>query len=108
MVTIPFISRTCLSLYIILFSILTLDHVNAQTGTLRGHLYDQTTGQAISFANVILEDTDIRTVTDIDGFFNFPDIPVSAEVNANKPAIDAAIIPHVRILFFINRSFFNW
>lgn len=77
MLTSPFMSRTCTSLIILLFSILSLDHMIAQTGTLRGHLYDQTTGQAISFANVVLEGTDIRTVTDIDGFFNFPDIPVA-------------------------------
>ncbi len=51
--------------------------VFAQSGTLRGHLYDQGTGQAIAFANVILEGTDIGTVSDVDGFFNFPDIPVS-------------------------------
>src|SRR5688572_29777979 len=51
--------------------------VDAQSGTLRGHLYDQATGQAISFANVILEGTGIGTVSDVDGFFNFPDIPVS-------------------------------
>jgi len=49
----------------------------AQGGTLRGHIYDEGTGQAISFASVMLEGTDIRTVTDIDGFFNFPDIPAA-------------------------------
>ncbi|MEO5907298.1 MAG: carboxypeptidase-like regulatory domain-containing protein [Saprospiraceae bacterium] len=51
--------------------------VDAQSGTLRGHLYDQSTGQAISFANVLLEGTKIRTVSDVDGFFNFADIPAS-------------------------------
>lgn len=60
---------------IILISLFFALNLNAQTGTLRGHLYDQTTGQAISFAGVTLEGTDIRTVTDLDGFFNFPDIP---------------------------------
>ncbi len=51
--------------------------LTAQTGTLRGHIYDQSNGSAISFANIILSGTDIRTVSDLDGFFNFPDIPVS-------------------------------
>ncbi len=49
----------------------------AQTGTLRGHLYDQSTGSAVSFASVILVGTDFRAITDIDGFFNFADIPAS-------------------------------
>jgi len=59
-----------------LFVLICASTLHAQTGTLRGHIYDQTTGSAVSFANVVLADTDIRTVTDVDGFFNFPDIPV--------------------------------
>ena len=65
------------SLFIFLFFCLASSGIRAQTGTLRGHIYDETTGQAISFASVSLAGTQIRTVTDIDGFFNFPDIPVS-------------------------------
>jgi hypothetical protein len=65
------------TLLISLFFCLASSGLWAQTGTLRGHIYDETTGQAISFASVSLAGTQIRTVTDIDGFFNFPDIPVS-------------------------------
>ena len=63
-------------IYLHLLSLLFCGSLIAQQGTLRGHIYDQGTGQAISFASVVLDGTEIRTVTDIDGFFNFPDIPV--------------------------------
>ncbi|MEP6646851.1 MAG: TonB-dependent receptor, partial [Saprospiraceae bacterium] len=60
-----------------LFCLITAGRTEAQNGTLRGHLYDQATGSAISFASVVLDGTDIRTVSDLDGFFNFPDIPAA-------------------------------
>ncbi|MFZ1677740.1 MAG: TonB-dependent receptor [Saprospiraceae bacterium] len=73
--------RTSLSLIFIsvftLFCLFAGGRAAAQGGTLRGHLYDQVTGAPVSFANIILEGTDIRTVSDLDGFFNFPDIPAS-------------------------------
>lgn len=66
-----------LSILGFILTLMSLDNLSAQVGTLRGHIYDETTGQAISFASVVLENTDIRTVTDVDGFFNFPDIPAA-------------------------------
>ncbi|MEO6132611.1 MAG: TonB-dependent receptor, partial [Saprospiraceae bacterium] len=75
--------KTRISHFPIFIGILTLiglfqgGNLSAQSGTLRGHLYDLINGSAISFANVILEGSDLRTVTDLDGFFNFPDIPAS-------------------------------
>lgn len=71
------LTQSSRSLLLALIAILTWNSLDAQSGTLRGHIYDETTGQAISFASVVLEGSDIRTVTDIDGFFNFPDIPVA-------------------------------
>ncbi len=49
----------------------------AQTGTLRGHIYDLTSGQAVGFASVNLEGTELRAVTDLDGFFNITNVPPS-------------------------------
>ncbi len=46
----------------------------AQTATLRGHVFNEATGEAVSFGNIILEGTPWRTVTDLDGFFVFSDL----------------------------------
>ena len=64
-------------LFILFIAGIQIQTLTGQTGTLRGHLYDITTGQAISFASVSLQGTDIRTVADVDGFFNFADIPAA-------------------------------
>lgn len=50
----------------------------SQTASVRGHIYDQETGEAVPFCNVFLLGTDIRTVTDLDGFFVISDIPVGS------------------------------
>ncbi|HUR30872.1 MAG TPA: TonB-dependent receptor, partial [Saprospiraceae bacterium] len=72
------ISKKDISLFLFtLLSFISINSLQSQAGTLRGHIYDQVTGQAIGFASVVLANTDIRTVTDIDGFFNFPDIPAA-------------------------------
>jgi len=48
----------------------------AQTGLIRGHAYDEETGEPITFGNAVLEGTTIGTNTDIDGFFTLTDVPV--------------------------------
>lgn len=49
-----------------------------QTATLRGHIYDEATGEAIPFCNVLLTESGSRAVTDLDGFFIFSDIPIGS------------------------------
>jgi hypothetical protein len=46
----------------------------SQSTILRGHIYDQVTGEAIPFGGVWLEGTTNRTVTDVDGFFVFSNL----------------------------------
>ncbi|MCB0634452.1 MAG: TonB-dependent receptor [Saprospiraceae bacterium] len=48
----------------------------AQTGTIRGNVYDQESGAPILFANIRLAGTDLGTNSDENGFFSLPDIPV--------------------------------
>lgn len=48
----------------------------AQTGTVRGSVFDQDTGEPIIYGNVILENTTIGGNTDLDGFYTIPNIPV--------------------------------
>ena len=69
-----FTPRIATSAIIFLIISLSGHYIHAQT-TLRGHVYNEATGEAVSFSNILLEGTDIRTVTDLDGFFNFVDVP---------------------------------
>lgn len=66
---------------IILFSCLTyllsMTTVSAQNGTLRGNLTDGTSGDVISFANVLIEETGGGFTTDLDGAFSHS-LPVGA------------------------------
>jgi hypothetical protein len=52
--------------------------VSGQSATIRGHIYDEATGEAISFSNISLNGTTIRTVADLDGFFVLTDVPVGS------------------------------
>ena len=49
--------------------------MQAQTGSIRGNIYDQETGDPIMFGTVRLQDTDMGTTTDLDGFFSLGNIP---------------------------------
>ena len=48
----------------------------AQTGTVRGFVYEETSGEPAMFSNVVLEGTKIGGVTDANGFFNLSKVPV--------------------------------
>ena len=48
----------------------------AQTGTVRGFVYEETSGEPAMFSNVVLEGTKIGAVTDANGFFNLSKVPV--------------------------------
>ncbi len=52
----------------------------SQTGTLRGHVYDNSSGEPVVYANLQLEGTDLGATTDINGFYNFSGVP-SGEYN---------------------------
>lgn len=52
----------------------------AQTGTVRGHIYDKTTGEPIIYSNILLDDTTYGTNSDFNGFFNLSGIPVGKYV----------------------------
>lgn len=48
----------------------------AQSGTVRGNIYDEDSGEPIIYGNVYLEGTDLGTNTDFDGFFTMANVPV--------------------------------
>lgn len=42
----------------------------AQSGTIRGFVYDKLTGEPIIFTNVILQGTTIGAATDVNGYYS--------------------------------------
>lgn len=65
--------RFILSLFSIFFLV---QFAGAQTGTIRGNIFDEATGEPILYANVFLEGTTIATNTYSDGFFTLANVPV--------------------------------
>ncbi len=61
------------SLFTFLFSLLTIAAA-AQTGTIRGFVYDKETGEPIIFTNVVLQGTTTGAATDVNGYFSITKI----------------------------------
>ncbi len=61
--------------FIVIF-ILSIKQVNAQTGTVRGAVYEKKSGQPVLYTNVFLKGTTIGAVTDVNGFFTISKVPV--------------------------------
>ena len=51
----------------------------SQEGIIRGHVYDQSTGEPIIYANIYIDGTTLGTNTDELGFFTITDIPVGPQ-----------------------------
>ncbi|HRD51885.1 MAG TPA: carboxypeptidase-like regulatory domain-containing protein, partial [Flavobacteriales bacterium] len=51
----------------------------AQTGTIRGFVYDKATGEPIIFTNVVLKGTTIGAATDVNGYFSITKVPVGPQ-----------------------------
>lgn len=60
---------------IFIFVSLATTHTIAQSGILRGNVYDKATGQPVSFATVFLKGTTFGSNTDESGFFTISKIP---------------------------------
>jgi hypothetical protein len=49
----------------------------AQSGTVRGFIYDAENGEPVPFVNVIVMNTDnVGAASDENGFFSIPEVPV--------------------------------
>ncbi len=49
--------------------------LEAQNGIVRGHLYDEDSGEPVVFANVVLEGTGLGDNTNFEGFFSIAEVP---------------------------------
>ncbi len=52
----------------------------AQTGSVRGNVFDKVTGEPIMYGNVVIEGTTLGTTTDLDGFFSISNIPAGEHI----------------------------
>lgn len=57
------------------FSLFATLELFAQSGSLRGFVYEEESGEPAMFSNIILEGTEIGGVTDVNGFFNLSKVP---------------------------------
>lgn len=62
-------------LILFVFIILSSLELFAQTGTVRGFVYEETSGEPAMFSNIVLDGTKIGGVTDANGFFNLSKVP---------------------------------
>ncbi len=51
----------------------------AQTGTIRGFVYDKASGEPIIFTNVVLKGTTTGAATDVNGYFSITKVPVGPQ-----------------------------
>lgn len=65
----------------ILFLILLLGFqiTKAQTGTIKGFVYEKESGEPMSYINVVLQGKNIGVQTDINGYFSIPQVPVGKQ-----------------------------
>ncbi|MCH2081681.1 MAG: carboxypeptidase-like regulatory domain-containing protein [Saprospiraceae bacterium] len=89
-----FEQRFCftIGLFFLSFSIL------AQTGTIRGNVFDKESGEPIIYGNVLLQGTNKGTITNIDGFFTIADVVpgkytlVATYIGYDSVAVDIEIV----------------
>jgi len=63
--------------FVLIISFLSISAVClSQEGSIRGHVYDEKTGEPVSFANVLVENTSFGTTTNDDGFFTVTGVPI--------------------------------
>lgn len=51
-----------------------------QEGVVRGHIFDEESGESIIYGNVSIKGTTLGTTTDLDGFFIISDVPAGEQI----------------------------
>ena len=58
----------------------------AQTGKIKGFVYDKESGEPVLFTNVTIQGTTLGAATDVNGYYNIVDLPEgNYEARATKP-----------------------
>lgn len=66
------------SVKVLLLLLLSGSGAFAQTGTLRGFVYEKGSGEPVIFTNVFLKSTTIGSATDVNGFYQIMKVPVGS------------------------------
>lgn len=68
--------------------------IKAQTGKLRGNVYDKATGQPIAYATIVLRGGDILsgTTTDLEGFYSIDLQPNTYSITASVVGYDSTVV----------------
>ena len=75
---------------LLIFSLVSTFQIFAQVGSIRGFVYEESSGEPAMFSNVVLDGTKIGTVTDANGFFNLSQVPVGTyTINVSYIGFDA-------------------
>ena len=80
------------TLFLLFIIVATL--ASAQTGSIRGFVYDKTTGEPMMLTNVMLENTTIGATTDVNGYFVLSKIKVgSYNIKVTSLGYETVILP---------------
>ncbi len=60
---------------LLIFSFFSITQISAQTGSIKGFVYDKESGEPILFTPVFLKGTNYGTSTDVNGYYNLTRIP---------------------------------
>ena len=60
---------------LLIFSILSISTSIAQTGNIRGFIYEKETGEPVIFTNVIIKGTSLGASTDVNGYYQITKVP---------------------------------
>ena len=60
----------------VLFFLIIHFKILAQNGSIRGFIYEESSGEPAMFSNILIKKIEVGAVTDVNGFFNLSKIPV--------------------------------
>ena len=66
-------------IFLALLTLVSISLSAQKTTIVRGNVYDKANGQPIPFANVLLRGTPLGATTDVQGFFQIPNVPIGTQ-----------------------------
>ncbi len=81
-----------------LVTLVAVIEVSAQTGTIRGRVYDEETNEGLPFVNLVIDGTNIGSTTDLDGNFTFTGVePGFLRLRVSAVGYDTRLSPEIMV-----------